>query len=142
MKGGVRDRAKTMAVKPRERQVWKTGTKIKETGRRGMGGLRESGKMRKRPVHEWDKCGRKEEMSKRVRGREKRCRTRWLPVKMESSGNHFVCTCARSIISGVYFDGVGSVGPLLGQVSVGRTIQAAVTHSIHVAAICLNTTSC
>lgn len=59
---------------------------------------------------------------------------------MKSSSSHVECTCARSIISGVYFDGVSGVGALLGQVSVGRAIQAAVTHSVQVAAICPNTT--
>lgn len=59
---------------------------------------------------------------------------------MESRSNHLKCTCARSIISGVYFDGVGGVGALLDQVSVSRAIQAAVTHSVQVAAICPKTT--
>lgn len=50
------------------------------------------------------------------------------------------CTCARSIISGVYFEGVSVVGALLSRVSVSRAIHAAVTHSVQVAAICPKTT--
>lgn len=48
-------------------------------------------------------------------------------------------TCARSIVSGVYFDGLGGEGALLERVSVGRAVQAAVTHSVQVAAICPKT---
>lgn len=59
---------------------------------------------------------------------------------MGSSGSHVGCTCARSIISGVYFGGVGGEGALLDRrVSVGRAVQAAVTHSVQVAAICPKT---
>lgn len=61
---------------------------------------------------------------------------------MESSSGRLKCTCARSIVSGVYFDGVSGEGALLGQVSVGSAIQAAVTHSVQVAAICPKTTKC
>lgn len=61
-----------------------------------------------------------------------------LPVG--SSGSHVGCTCARSIVSGVYFGGVGGEGALLDRrVSVGRAVQAAVTHSVQVAAICPET---
>lgn len=59
---------------------------------------------------------------------------KWLPV--QSSRSHVGCTCARPIISGVYFDGVGGEGALLDRVSVGRAVQAAVTHSVQVTAIC------
>lgn len=44
-------------------------------------------------------------------------------------------TCARSIISGIYFDGVSGVRALLVQVCISSAIQAAMTNSIHVAAI-------
>lgn len=48
-------------------------------------------------------------------------------------------TCARSIVSGVYFDGLGGEGARLHRVSVGGAVQAAVTHSVQVAAICPKT---
>lgn len=61
-----------------------------------------------------------------------------LPVG--SSGSHVGCTCARSIISGVYFGRVDGKGALLDRrVSVDRAVQAAVTHSVQVAAICPKT---
>lgn len=60
--------------------------------------------------------------------------------RLSRNSSRVECTCARSIISGVYFDGVSGEGALLGQVSVGRAIQAAVTHSVQVAAICPKTT--
>lgn len=58
--------------------------------------------------------------------------------KIEVSSGRARCTCARSIVSGVYFD--GGEGALFGHVSVRRAIQAAVTHSVQVAAICPETT--
>lgn len=58
--------------------------------------------------------------------------------KIKASGGRAGCTCARSIVSGVYFD--GGEGALFGHVSVHRAIQAAVTHSVQVAAICPETT--
>lgn len=61
-----------------------------------------------------------------------------LPVGLSSC--HVGCTCARSIISGVYFGGVGGEGALLDRrISVDRAVQAAVTHSVQVAAICPKT---
>lgn len=48
-------------------------------------------------------------------------------------------TCARSIVSGVYFDRLGGEGARLHRVSVGGAVQAAVTHSVQVAAICPKT---
>lgn len=58
--------------------------------------------------------------------------------KIKASSGRAGCTCARSIVSGVYFD--GGEGALFGHVSVHRAIQAAVTHSVQVAAICPETT--
>lgn len=73
-----------------------------------------------------------------VKEKKKRCRTKWLPV--EWSGSRVGCTCARFIIGGVYFGGVGGEGALLHRhVGVGSAVQAAVTDGVQVAAICPKT---
>lgn len=83
---------------------------------------------------EWIKEEDEEHVSERKRKK--------MENKMAARGyNHLKCTCARSIISGVYFDGVRGEGAPLRRVSVGRTIHAAVTHSVQVAAICPETSS-
>lgn len=79
--------------------------------------------------------GRKED-KKKMSLREKMLNKMAACERLSQSSSHVECTCARSIVSVVYF----GVGARLGQVSVGRAIQAAVTHSVQVAAICPKTT--
>lgn len=126
-----RSEGQTHSSESRETHGWTAGMKV-ESEKQAAGVRRcEGGGETRRTVGEKWRRGRTSVSERRKNDAE-------LPVG--SSGSHVGSTCARSIISGVYFGGVGGEGALLDRrVSVGRAVQAAVTHSVQVAAICPKT---
>lgn len=133
------EQSRNHSRKTRVRHGWTTGTEGRWKNRQQRyGGVRGRGEWGRGRLVSRNKWGRR---IKNVIEREEidveQDGCLW---KIESSSSHVECTCARSIISGVYFDGVSGVGALLGHVSVSRAFQAAVTHSVQVAAICPKTT--